>query len=283
MNPLAYGLLLAIGWALILWSAATPHAPERRPASRVEDALAEAGLADVQPYRFVLVCLGSLSVTWLLVLGFSSSTVIATFLALIAAMAPWALVKYRQRKRRDELRAVWPDAIDHLSSGIRAGLSLPEALAQLAVTGPTALQPAFQQFADDYRVSGRFEESLDRLKHLLADPVGDRVVESLRIAREVGGQDLGRLLRSLSGFLRDDLRTRGELESRQSWTINAARLAVAAPWVLLLLLSLRPEAVAAYDSGAGMAVLAIGAAVSFVAYRLMMRLGRLPVEARVLK
>jgi len=283
MNPLVYGLLLAIGWSLILWSAATPNATARRRARRFEDALAEAGLADVQPYRFVLVCLGSLSVTWLLVLGFSSSTVIASFLALIAAMAPWAIVKYRQRKRRDELRAVWPDAIDHLSSGIRAGLSLPEALAQLAVTGPTALQPAFQQFADDYRVSGRFEESLDRLKQLLADPVGDRVVESLRIAREVGGQDLGRLLRSLSGFLRDDLRTRGELESRQSWTVNAARLAVAAPWVLLLLLSLRPEAVTAYDSGAGMAVLAIGAAVSFVAYRLMMRLGRLPVEARVLR
>ena len=60
--------------------------------------------------------------------------------------------------------------------------------------------------------------------------MGDRLVESLRIAREVGGTDLGHLLRTLSGFLREDARTRAELETRQSWTVNAARLAVAAPW-----------------------------------------------------
>jgi tight adherence protein B len=48
-------------------------------------------------------------------------------------------------------------------------------------------------------------------------------------------------LRALSGYLREDLRTRGELESRQAWTVNAARLAVAAPWVVLLLMSLQRD------------------------------------------
>ena len=40
-------------------------------------------------------------------------------------------------------------------------------------------------------------------------------------AREVGGTDLGRLLSTLSGFLRDDARTRAELLARQSWSVNA--------------------------------------------------------------
>ena len=145
------------------------------------------------------------------------------------------------------------------------------------------MRQPFRQFSEDYRVTGRFGDSLDRLKDHLADPVGDRVVESLRLARDVGGQDLGRLLRTLVAFLRDEAHTRGELESRQSWTVNAARLAVAAPWVLLMLLSLRPQAVAAYDSPAGFVLLSIGAAVSLLAYRLMIRLGRLPVEERVLR
>ena len=86
-------------------------------------------------------------------------------------------------------------------------------------------------------MTGRFDECLDRLKGELADPVGDRVVEGLRIAREVGGGELGRLLRNLSGYLRDEARTRSEMESRQAWTVNGARLAVAAPWVVLLLMS----------------------------------------------
>jgi len=85
---------------------------------------------------------------------------------------------------------------------------------------------------------------------------------------------LGRLLRTLSAFLRDDARTRAELETRQGWVVNAARLAVAAPWLLLGLLSLRTESVRAYNAPGGWVVLAVGATACLVAYRLMLRLGR---------
>jgi tight adherence protein B len=105
----------------------------------------------------------------------------------------------------------------------------------------------------------------------------------LRVAREVGGTDLGRLLRTLSQFLREDARTRAELETRQGWTVNAARLALAAPWVVLALLALRPDSVVAYNSAAGVLVLCVGGGVSLLAYRLMLRIGRLPTEERVLR
>jgi tight adherence protein B len=103
------------------------------------------------------------------------------------------------------------------------------------------------------------------------------------MAREVGGSDLGHLLRTLSAFLREDARTRAELETRQGWTVNAARLAVAAPWIVLSLLALRPEAVAAYNTTEGAAVLAVGGAMCVLAYRVMLRIGRLPDEERVLR
>ena len=162
-------------------------------------------------------------------------------------------------------------------------MSLPEALGALGVRGPVELRPQFSRFAEDYRVTGRFTESLERLKAHLADPVADRIIEALRITREVGGSDLVRLLRTLAHLLREDLRTRGELEARQSWTVGGARLAAAAPWAVLLLLSGRPETAAAFNSAAGVFVLATGAAVTGVAYALMVRLGRLPEESRVLR
>ena len=145
------------------------------------------------------------------------------------------------------------------------------------------LRGPFRHFGEDYRSTGRFAESLDRLKEALADPVGDRVVEALRLARDVGGTDLGRLLRTLSTFLREDARTRAELETRQGWTVNAARLALCSPWALLLLLSLQPETVRAYDSTAGALVLLVGGGTSLVAYRIMLRVARLPDERRVLR
>ena len=56
-------------------------------------------------------------------------------------------------------------------------------------------------------------------------------------------------------YLRDDARTRSELESRQAWTVNGARLAVAAPWLVLLLMSFQSDVIRRYASPAGVVVL----------------------------
>ena len=274
---------LGLGLILTLWSLAAPRWVRAPRPSRLAELLSEAGMAHVSSSRLVMVCCALTGAVGLAVYAMSESLVVAIAIGGVVAPLPIAWVRHVQRRRQAELRQVWPDAIEHLASGIRAGLALPEAVGQLSDSGPDELRPAFTTFVAAYRSSGRFSESLDALKFALSDPVGDRIVETLRLAREVGGSDLGRLLRTLATFLRDDARVRGELESRQSWTVNAARLAVAAPWVLLILLGTRPAAVAAYNTATGAAVLLFGAVVSLVAYRLMMRIGRLPTETRVLR
>jgi tight adherence protein B len=222
-------------------------------------------------------------VGFVIVAGVSRSAPIGVVFGGFAGYSPIALVRRRRRQRSTELREVWPDVVDNLASAVRAGLSLSEGLAQVGVRGPRQLRSSFLSFAEDYRATGRFGECLDRLKVSLADPTGDRIVEAMRLAREVGGTDLGRLLRTLSQFLREDARTRAELETRQGWTVGAARLALAAPWIVLGMLALRPETVAAYDSPIGVAVLATGAAASLTAYRIMLRIAVLPAEERVLR
>ncbi len=287
----AVGLLLGLGLFCCWWAcwprpdADPAGAAPARPGWRdhLRDDLTAAGVQGLSPS----VLAAASAVVGLVVgagsLAVSGAAPVAVCFGLITAGAPLAVVRSRAASRRAHVRELWPEAVDHLASGVRAGLSLPEALSALGHRGPSQLQPAFAAFADDYRATGRFVACLDALKDRLADPVGDRVVESLRLTREVGGSDLGRLLRTLSAFLRDDARTRAELRARQSWTVHGARLAVAAPWLVLALLATRPEAVAAYDSGGGVVVLAVGAVLSAVAYRLMLRLGRLPEERRVLR
>jgi tight adherence protein B len=283
------GLLLGLGLLLIWQSLHAAREPARtrstrRPVTgRLGELIAEAGIEAVTPRQLLLSCVGSGLVVGVVFLGVSRVVPIGLAFGTFAGYLPVALVRYRARQRRGELRDLWPDAVDNLASAVRAGLSLPEALAQLGHRGPEPLRRPFLLFGQDYRASGRFQPSLDRLRDRLADPTGDRICESLRIAREVGGSDLGRLLRTLSSFLRDDARTRAELEVRQSWFINAARLAVAAPWVLLAVLSLRTDAIQAFNGPGGWLVLGTGAALCVVAYRLMLRLGRLPEEARVLR
>jgi tight adherence protein B len=215
--------------------------------------------------------------------GVSRTPTIGACFAVLAGWLPIGYVRGRARRRRATVRELWPDVVDNLTSAVRAGLSLPEALSQLGERGPEPLRAPFAAFGRDYRASGRFGDSLDVLKDRLADPVADRICEALRVTREVGGSDLGRLLRSLSTFLREDARTRGELYARQTWTVNGARLAVAAPWIVLAMLATRPQAVAAYDSATGAVVLAVGGAVCLGAYRVMLWIGRLPDDERVLR
>lgn len=297
----ALGLVLAVGCLLVGWSivnargrAGTAEAADPSDADQtrhngrtgrtsLDETLAAADLHGLRPGVLVAICVAAGVFVAVLTLAISRTYPIAFVFGGFAAYGPLALVRKRAAGRREELRGLWPDAVDNLASSVRAGLSLPEALIQLSVRGPEPLRPAFDQFGADYRATGRFSDCLDLLKERLADPVADRIVEALRLAREVGGSDLGRLLRTLSGFLREDAHTRGELISKQSWTVNAARLGVAASWIVLGMLSLQTDVVQQHNSRAGIFVLGVGLGVSVLAYRLMTVLGRLPPDVRVLR
>jgi tight adherence protein B len=282
---LAIPAVLVAGLMLLALGASGTVRPvrSRRWAGRFGEWATQAGVRGVRLGHLVAVCGGVALAAGLAVLAVSRSVWLGLTFAALTGWLPLGALRARRRRRLRELREVWPDAIDNLASGVRAGLSLPEAVAGLAERGPESLRPAFGRFADDHHATGRFGSALDRLKDELADPTADRVVEALRLAREVGGSELGRMLRTLSGFLRDEQRVRKELEARQTWVVVAARMAFATPWAVLLLLATKPEAVAAYRGAGGALVLAVGAAMAACGYRLMLAIGRLPVEQRVLR
>ena len=276
--------LLSIWWSLWEQDGASPRRGRTaRAMDALRDDLIKVGLGTVPPAAVPAISAGLGLLVAAILWAISSAMVPSLTIGLAASVLPVLLLRSAARRRTTAMREVWPEAVDHINSAIRAGLSLPEALVQLSRKGPEELQPAFHEFSLDYQASGDFASCLDRLKMRLADPIGDRIVEALRITRDVGGTDLGGLLRTLSAFLREDARTRAELEARQSWTINAARLALAAPWIVLGLMATRPQAAQAYDTAMGLVLIVVGAVVSLVAYRIMMLIARLPQDERVLR
>lgn len=281
---LVYGALLGLGMLLVaapfMWPARQQPRPTSNLAGIVRGELALAGLGSV-PIAVVVAVSFALAVVAAAVAQAVFSVPILTVVAagLGLALIP-VLIRARATRRRAANRAVWPDVVDHLVASVRAGMSLPESVGALAELGPTATRNAFAAFDRDYRRTGNFSACLDRLKADLADPVSDRILETLRMAREVGGSDVTAVLRGLSGYLREDASLRAEVVARQSWIRNAARLGVAAPWLLLLVLASRRETMVAYDSPAGTALIVTGLAVTLVAYRSMIALGRLPEERR---
>jgi tight adherence protein B len=208
-----------------------------------------------------------------------SSYVIAMPFAFVLAATPSIKANAKRRRVTNEITQAWPDAIDHLSSAIRAGLNLAEALSAIGLRGPAALRPYFIAMGNDLASGTNLESALEHFSAECKDQIADQLVETILIAHEVGGSEIGRLLRTFSQFLRQDIQTRDEIRVRQGWVINGARIAAAAPWILLALLSLRHESVAAYQSAGGILIIFIGAILTVIAYLWMRRLGRLGVVA----
>ncbi|TBN57243.1 type II secretion system protein F [Glaciihabitans arcticus] len=276
---LGAGALLAV--SPVLWPAGAARAP-RRPGvvagARVR--LLQAGLGRVSVAAFAVASTLLGLVVGAVTFVFLPVTALAIAAALVALVLPGIIVAQRARARRRATRVVWPDVVDHLVSAVRSGLALPDSVVTLARSGPPETRSSFARFEEEYRASGNFGLCLTQLKERLADPVSDRILETLRMSREVGGSELTLVLRNLAAYLRQEAAIRSEVEARQSWVLNAARLGVAAPWIVLLLLASRPEAAAAYNTAGGGLMIVVGLAVTVVAYRLMIGLGRMPEERR---
>jgi tight adherence protein B len=281
---LVLGSLLGAGLLLLsaplLWPATAGASRGGRLVAGWRARLAQAGFGSVPVSVFAaLSAVLSVAAAALAeaVLGVRALTLVVGIVWLVL---PTLIVLWRARARRRLNRTVWPDVVDHLVSAVRSGLALPDAVSSLAQAGPVVTRAAFAEFEREYRATGNFGYSTDRLKTSLADPFADRLIETLRMAREVGGSDLTLVLRSLSSWLRQDAAVRAEVEAKQSWVVNAARLGVAAPWIVLVLISSRPEAAQAFNTPAGTVVILGGLTVSVLAYRVMLIVGRLPEERR---
>ncbi len=248
---------------------------------RLEDLLSEAGLGRLSSARFLVLATLAIATTFLLVAGITTSVVVAAAATLIIATLPLSMLKARRERRRRRFREAWPDAIASLIAAVRSGSALPEACISLTVRGPIEIRGGFDAFSSTYRATGSFDAALERMRTELADPIADRVALALKVANDVGGSDLVRVLRTLSDFIREDLRVRREIQARWSWTVTAARVAAAAPWLVLIMMSTRPEAAAAFDSPTGLVVIGVGGLTTLLGYRLMLRAGRLPEERRL--
>src|SRR5690242_18024307 len=127
-----------------MWAEPPGRAPVRRRLRTVElleEQLRQAGYPTVRPHSVLGCCTGLGAFTGLAVGALTGVPPVAACFAVIAGLLPLWLVRIRARRRRANLRDLWPDTVDNIASAVRAGLALPEALIQLAQRGPAELRP----------------------------------------------------------------------------------------------------------------------------------------------
>jgi tight adherence protein B len=206
-------------------------------------------------------------------------------LALSAAIGVIALIfealSGRAESRRETVAALWPEVLDFTISAISSGASITECLLDLAEEGPLLLRPQFQAFKADVDRGHALSRSLEELKTRLGHVHADRLIEILRLVSEAGGSGLIESLRNQVQQVRAEVGFNGEISAKLGWITGTAKVAVGAPWLIVAMLSTRPENALAYASAEGSAILLFGLTVSAFAFRLIKIFGMRPTSPRV--
>ena len=218
---------------------------------------------------------------FVIVFTLTQSATISLTVSAVATFIYSSIQRASSKRNSAKLAAAVPSIIDNVISGIQSGLSLTEALINLKVRGPLISRNVFHAFEDSITKGNSFESSLSEVQERFDTAFADQLFEALVFAKSLGGSELLTLLRQLAAFIRRDLALREEIEAKQGWVRNSAHVSAAAPWLLLLLLSVQPSTARAYSTFSGIVVLIIGAIVTFLAYLWMSRLARLPQPSRV--
>ena len=267
--PVFTGLLAALGSYIALFDLSSLNRrlkPDKKISSR-------------SAITLIITLISSYFTTFLL----TSSEAISIAIATLSAALPFLIGRGRNLKKQREREVAWPEAIDSLVSALQAGISISEALTQLALHGPKVLRPSFAQIQSDLLSLGNFEQVLLREKKRLDSAISDQVFETLIISKDFGGRDANNALRLLAEFVREDIAVAEEIRTKFGWIRNSALLATAAPWLLLILLSTQDSTVEIYSTPSGALVLSLGVVMTATAYIWMEKVGSLPAAPRALR
>ena len=234
-------------------------------------------------YQSAITLIITLISSYLTTFLLTSSEAISIAIATLSSALPFLICRGRNLKRQREQEVAWPEAIDSLVSALQAGISISEALTQLALHGPKVLRPSFAQIQSNLLSLGNFEQVLLKEKKRLDSAISDQVFETLIISKDFGGKDANNALRLLAEFVREDIAVAEEIRTKFGWIRNSALLATAAPWLLLILLSTQDSTVEIYSTPSGALVLSLGVVMTATAYIWMEKVGSLPAAPRALR
>ena len=208
---------------------------------------------------------------------------LAVCIAILSAAVAFEMLQGRAQARRHEIAKSWPEVLDSLASAEVAGTPLAEAFADLAEHAPIALRANFVRAQAKLLAGYSFDQTVAELKAEFGEPHADRLIELVRMVHTIGATNYHQVLRDQARSLRSDIAMWATIETKQSWVLGTAKLAIAAPWLIVALLATRSENAAVYNSSGGSSLLIGGLLVSAFAYYLIHLLGALPQIKRVLR
>ena len=167
---------------------------------------------------------------------FITESIVGVIGGIIAGMVlPPLAIKYLKRRRLDRLELQLTGAIQTLSSCVRAGLNLVQAMQMVARDEPAPIKQEFAHLMREYEYGVSLEEAMDNAAQRIDSGDFRLLFSALQTHRERGG-DLGTTLDRIAASIQEIQRLENRVKALTAQGRATARWLAAMPGVVLLIM-----------------------------------------------
>lgn len=223
--------------------------------------------------EYVLILVVSFIVTATIVGLISQLPLVGLLFGVVTVICIELWVRSRSRRRLAEFNKQLPTALQVMSTSLRSGFGIMEAVNTVSREMDDPLAGEFRQIIDQARVGGSFEAGVEAMVERVDSADLKIVARALEIHRKVGG-DLASILDSVASTMREREELRGHIIALTAQQRLGGMIVGLLPaWVVGFFLVVNPEFISPlWEEPVGRLLLAAGATMEVVAFFAMRRI-----------
>ena len=179
---------------------------------------------------------GFLAVTVFVIWSTSYTWPKAAFIALIAGLpaffAPRLYLRHKKRMRLVAFNTQLEDALQSMSSSLKAGFSINQALETVAQEHPRPISVEFRLLVQEIRLGVHLEKALQNMEDRMQSEDLELVSTAIITARQTGG-NLTAIFERLAGVIRERTRIQGKIRSLTAQGTLQAYIVGSMPFILM--------------------------------------------------
>jgi tight adherence protein B len=174
---------------------------------------------DMDPNRvtyillFLTFGLSSLIIIIFSLIGkFSTGLFLGAIVGFVGWKVPRPFMNYLVERRINAYSLQMVDALNLLANGLRAGLSVPQAIGMVVDELPNPVSQEFNTILQNTRIGVTLEEALENLAKRIPTEDNDMFVTSVNILRETGG-NLAEVFDTITEVIRERVRLKQKIDT----------------------------------------------------------------------
>jgi tight adherence protein B len=194
--------------------------------------------------------------------------VLGVLTAILLFCLPWFLLRRQAELRKEKIEDQLADAMVSLSSAVRAGLSLPQAMDILARQCPPPICQEFQQLYGEYQMGKTLEVCLKEAKVRLESENFALFAAAVDASRQSGGR-LNETVERIAHSVRELQRLERKVQSETAHARKSAVYMAMAPVGILIMYYFAVDAESTarlFTEVPGQMILALAAILNVIAY-----------------